>query len=62
MQALAGVIQQQQPVVLATVIEIRGASPPKVGAQIVRLADGTTTHFRLVIDRVEYNARGAREC
>ena len=41
-QALAEAIQQQQPAVLATVIEIRGASPAKVGAQIVLLADGTT--------------------
>ena len=60
-QASAAAIQQQQPAVLATAIEIRGASPAKVGAQIVLLADGTTTHFRLVIDRVEYDARGARE-
>ena len=41
-QALAEAIEQQQPAVLATVIEIRGASPAKVGALIVRLADGTT--------------------
>jgi xanthine dehydrogenase accessory factor len=41
-QALAEAIQQQQPAVLATVIEIRGASPAKVGAQLVQLADGTT--------------------
>jgi xanthine dehydrogenase accessory factor len=41
-QVLAEAIQQQQSAVLATVIEIRGASPAKVGAQIVRLADGTT--------------------
>jgi len=60
-QALAAAIQQGQPAVLATVIEIQGASPAKVGAQIVLLADVTTTHFRLVIDRVEYDARGARE-
>jgi xanthine dehydrogenase accessory factor len=40
-QALADAIQQQQPAVLATVIEIRGASPAKVGAQIVLLAGGT---------------------
>lgn len=37
---LAEAIDQQQPVVLATVIEVTGASPAKVGAQIVRLADG----------------------
>jgi xanthine dehydrogenase accessory factor len=41
-QALAEAIQQQQPAVLATVIEVNGASPAKVGAQIVLLADGTT--------------------
>jgi xanthine dehydrogenase accessory factor len=40
---LAEAIEQQQPAVLATVIEITGASPAKVGAQIVLLADGTTT-------------------
>ena len=41
-QALAEAIRQQQPAVLATVIETRGASPAKVGAQIVLLSDGTT--------------------
>jgi RHS repeat-associated protein len=40
---LAEAIEQQQPAVLATVIEITGASPAKIGAQIVLLADGTTT-------------------
>jgi len=44
-QALAEALQQQQPAVLATVIETRGASPAKVGAQIVLLADGATSHF-----------------
>lgn len=39
---LAEAIEQQQPAVLATVIEIKGASPAKVGAQIVLLADGST--------------------
>ncbi len=39
---LAEAIQNQQPAVLATVIEVIGASPAKVGAQIVLLADGTT--------------------
>ena len=39
---LAEAIDRQQPAVLATVIEIKGASPAKVGAQIVLLADGTT--------------------
>ncbi len=42
-RALAEAIQQQQPAVLATVIEIRGASPAKVGAQIVLQPDGTTS-------------------
>jgi xanthine dehydrogenase accessory factor len=41
-QALADAIQQQQPAVLATVIEVNRASPAKVGAQIVLLADATT--------------------
>lgn len=41
-QALAEAIQQQQPAVLATVIEAKDPSPAKVGAQIVRLADGAT--------------------
>ena len=39
---LAEAIEQQQSAVLATVIEIKGASPAKVGAQIVLLADGAT--------------------
>ena len=39
---LADAIAQQQPAVLATVVEIKGASPAKVGAQIVLLADSTT--------------------
>lgn len=39
---LAEAIDQQQPAVLATVVEIKGASPAKVGAQIVLLADGAT--------------------
>jgi len=39
---LAEAIEQQQPTVLATVIEIKGASPAKIGAQIVLLADGST--------------------
>ena len=40
-RALAEAMQQQQPAVLATVIEINGASPAKVGAQIVLLNDDT---------------------
>jgi xanthine dehydrogenase accessory factor len=39
---LADAIQQRQAAVLATVVEIQGASPAKVGAQIVLRADGTT--------------------
>jgi xanthine dehydrogenase accessory factor len=39
---LAEAIQQKQPVVLATVVEVKGASPAKVGAQIVLRSDGTT--------------------
>jgi xanthine dehydrogenase accessory factor len=40
---LADAIQGKQPAVLATVIEVKGASPAKVGAQIVLLEDGTTS-------------------
>ena len=40
---LAETIQQKRPAVLATVVEIEGASPAKVGAQIVLLEDGTTS-------------------
>jgi len=40
--ALSEAIQNKQPAVLATVIEVKGASPAKVGAQIVLLADKTT--------------------
>ncbi len=39
---LSEAIQKQQPVVLATVVEVEGASPAKVGAQIILLTDGTT--------------------
>ena len=39
---LAEAIQNKQPAALATVIEVQGASPAKVGAQIVLLDDGTT--------------------
>jgi xanthine dehydrogenase accessory factor len=38
---LAEAIQSKQPAALATVIEVKGASPAKAGAQIVLLADGT---------------------
>jgi xanthine dehydrogenase accessory factor len=41
--SLANSIEQKEPAVLATVVDIRGASPAKVGAQIVLLADGTTS-------------------
>ena len=40
---LADAIQSKQPAVMATVIEVKGASPAKVGAQIVLLEDGTTS-------------------
>lgn len=39
---LTKVIQDKHPAVMATVIEVKGASPAKVGAQIVLLGDGTT--------------------
>ena len=39
---LAEALQQKQPAALATVIEVQGASPAKVGAQIVLLEDGST--------------------
>jgi len=39
---LSEAIQNKQPAVLATVIEVIGASPAKVGAQIILLSDGTT--------------------
>ncbi len=39
---LAECIQHKQPAVLATVIEVNGASPVKVGAQILLQADGKT--------------------
>lgn len=38
---LADVIQNKKPAVLATIIDVKGASPAKVGAQIILLADGT---------------------
>jgi xanthine dehydrogenase accessory factor len=38
--ALSNAIQNKQPAVLATVVEIEGASPAKSGAQLVLLADG----------------------
>ena len=41
--ALAEAIRLGQPAVAATVVEVAGASPAKVGAQIVLRSDGTTT-------------------
>ncbi len=38
---LAEAIQDKRPAVLAMVIEVNGASPAKVGAQMVLLEDGT---------------------
>lgn len=36
---LSAAVQNKQPAVLATVVEVRGATPAKTGAQIVLLAD-----------------------
>lgn len=41
-RSLTEALQAGQAAVLATVIEVQGASPAKVGAQIVLLADGST--------------------
>jgi xanthine dehydrogenase accessory factor len=41
-EILAQAIADKQPAALATVVEVSGASPAKVGAQIVLLEDGTT--------------------
>jgi xanthine dehydrogenase accessory factor len=40
--ALAEAIQNKQPVVMATVVETSGATPAKVGAQILLLTDHST--------------------
>lgn len=40
---LSQAIESRQAAVLATVVEVKGASPAKVGAQIVLLSDGKTT-------------------
>lgn len=40
-QVLAEAIRSMQPAVLVTVVEVEGASPAKVGAQLVLLEDGT---------------------
>ena len=42
-EKLAQTLANKQPAVVATIVECKGASPAKVGAQIVLLADGTTT-------------------
>lgn len=39
--ALAEAIRNKQPAVLITVVEVEGASPAKVGAQLLLLGDGT---------------------
>ena len=41
-EILAEAIQNKQTAVLGSVVEVKGASPAKVGAQIVLLEDGTT--------------------
>ena len=41
-QILVECIKNEQAASLATVIKVEGASPAKVGAQIVLLSDGTT--------------------
>jgi xanthine/CO dehydrogenase XdhC/CoxF family maturation factor len=41
-EILSEAIQNKQPALLATVVEVRGASPAKVGAHLVLLEDGTT--------------------
>ncbi len=41
-EILAKAIKRKQPAVLATVVDVRGASPAKVGAQILLLDDRTT--------------------
>ena len=41
-ETLSEAIQKKKPAVLATVVEVKGASPVKVGAQIVLLAEGET--------------------
>lgn len=41
-QALAQAIDNKHPAVLTTIVDIKGASPAKVGAQLVMLLDGRT--------------------
>jgi len=38
---LAEAVQKNQPAVLVTVVEVKGASPAKLGAQLALLGDGT---------------------
>ena len=40
---LSAALTEKRPAVHATVVESKGASPVKVGAQIVLLEDGMTT-------------------
>ena len=40
--SLSAAIMAKRPAILATVIDVNGASPAKIGAQIVLLDDGTT--------------------
>jgi xanthine dehydrogenase accessory factor len=40
--ALSAAIAEKRPAILATVVEVKGASPAKVGAQFVLLDGGTT--------------------
>jgi xanthine dehydrogenase accessory factor len=40
--SLAQSLESKQPAVLATVIEVKGASPARVGAKLLLRADGTT--------------------
>ena len=39
---LSEAVQNKQPAVLGTVVEVKGASPAKAGAQIILLSDGAT--------------------
>jgi xanthine dehydrogenase accessory factor len=41
-QALADSLKNKQPAVVATIVESKGASPAKIGAQMVLLSDGST--------------------
>lgn len=41
-EKLAQALQNQRSVALATIVDVQGASPAKVGAQLVLLPDGET--------------------